>query len=169
MEENFIDSIWKQKDGVLQVLEKTNKRNKNGKGNHLYKCKFLENGYETFALKVHIKQGNVANPLTKNVLGIACIGDGKYNYANNLQLYKIWYDMIYRCYSLKSERYNDYGNKGIIVCEEWLNFQNFAQWFVDNSYSCETLLSVDKDIIGNINHKNIKEYLQAIVLLFLII
>lgn len=156
--EDFIGTIWKQKDGELQVLEKTSKRNRGDKGNYFYKCKFLKDGYETLSTKVHIKQGNVANPLTKNVMGIACLGIGPYSYAKNLQLYKMWYDMLYRCYSINADRYPYYGGKGVKVCEEWLNFQVFAKWFEDNSYICKDLLSIDKDILANINHKEANEY-----------
>ena len=55
--------------------------------------------------------------------------------------------MIYRCYSEKSqERHPTY--KDVTVCEEWHNFQNFAEWMEDN-YDPEIMQGwqLDKDIL----------------------
>ena len=35
---------------------------------------------------------------------------------------------------------------GCKVCEEWLNFQNFARWIYDNKYECDDL-ELDKDLL----------------------
>lgn len=40
--------------------------------------------------------------------------------------YKIWTAMKRRCYNKKSFRYEDYGGRGIKVCDRWVNsFENF--------------------------------------------
>lgn len=39
--------------------------------------------------------------------------------------YRIWWDMINRCTKPKTKRYDNYGGRGIGVCERWLNFENF--------------------------------------------
>ena len=37
-----------------------------------------------------------------------------------------WYNMKYRCYDPKHERFADYGGRGITVCDRWRNsFENF--------------------------------------------
>lgn len=41
------------------------------------------------------------------------------------RLLRIWYDMIARC---KDKNNKIYGGKGIKVCEEWQNFENFYNW-----------------------------------------
>ena len=45
-------------------------------------------------------------------------------------LYKVWQDMKTRCYNNNNVNYKNYGGRGIIVCEEWLNdpkaFYDFA-------------------------------------------
>ena len=43
----------------------------------------------------------------------------------NHRLYSIWNGMIQRCYNLKEKSYKDYGSRGIIVCNEWLDINNF--------------------------------------------
>ena len=38
--------------------------------------------------------------------------------------------------------------KDCYVCDEWLNFQNFAKWYEDNYYECNgEEMSLDKDIL----------------------
>lgn len=39
--------------------------------------------------------------------------------------YVSWRDMILRCTYPKSNRYEYYGGRGIIICERWLSFPNF--------------------------------------------
>jgi hypothetical protein len=43
-------------------------------------------------------------------------------------LYWIWYQMINRCENQNSKYYNRYGGRGISVCEEWHDFNNFVLW-----------------------------------------
>lgn len=39
--------------------------------------------------------------------------------------YDIWYNMKRRCLDPSHDRYVDYGQKGITVCEDWLDFKKF--------------------------------------------
>lgn len=39
--------------------------------------------------------------------------------------YNIWGKMIQRCLNPKSSNYQHYGGRGILVCERWLDFENF--------------------------------------------
>ena len=42
--------------------------------------------------------------------------------------YKSWYNMKTRCYNSNIKQYNDYGGRGIKVCDRWLkSFENFLQ------------------------------------------
>ncbi len=42
--------------------------------------------------------------------------------------YDAWLTMIARCYSPKSQKYKDYGARGIEVCSRWLvSFENFHE------------------------------------------
>lgn len=43
-------------------------------------------------------------------------------------LYKIWVQMMRRCYTAKTKHYDRYGGRGISVCEEWHSFNKFAEW-----------------------------------------
>jgi hypothetical protein len=39
--------------------------------------------------------------------------------------YATWQSMKERCYNVKSPRYRDYGERGVLMCERWLVFSNF--------------------------------------------
>lgn len=58
------------------------------------------------------------------------------------RLYRIWNGMKFRCYNNKSNNYKNYGYRGIKICEEWHNFENFYKWAIKNNYSKE--LTIDR-------------------------
>lgn len=41
--------------------------------------------------------------------------------------YETWRGMIERCTNPRNKFYHNYGGSGIIVCERWLDFQNFLE------------------------------------------
>lgn len=49
--------------------------------------------------------------------------DGRYESIT----YTSWRNMIQRCTNPNSDRYEDYGAKGIAVCERWRKFANFLE------------------------------------------
>jgi len=61
-------------------------------------------------------------------------------------LYSIWNGIKARCYYEKSNRYHLYGEKGVVMCDEWLKHpEKFIQWALDNGW--KKGLQIDKDII----------------------
>lgn len=40
-------------------------------------------------------------------------------------IYRIWHNMMRRCTDAANARFNDYGGRGITVCERWQQFENF--------------------------------------------
>lgn len=70
------------------------------------------------------------HPLQPSVWGIGYRGIG--NYATTHPSYKKWQAMLQRCYSTDCKFYPVYGGKGVTVCDEWHNFQNFAAWYDAN-------------------------------------
>lgn len=59
-----------------------------------------------------------------------------------------------RCFNTKTERYKDYGARGITVCDEWKNdFQTFYDWAMSNGYFDNlTIDRIDND--GNYEPSN---------------
>ena len=151
--DNFIGQIFKQNCGdSLRVLKKSEQKYNNIA---LFECQFLIYPNKILATKDHILKGKVVNYLVPSVSNVGYIGIGKYNKSNNLKYYQIWYDLLSRCYNKNSHNYKNYGAKGIIVCDEWKCFQNFAAWYEENYIKGYEL---DKDILVNISHSESKIY-----------
>ena len=70
------------------------------------------------------------------------------------RLHSIWSSMKTRCYNKKSRGYKYYGERGVTICEEWMdNFQAFYDWAVANGYRED--LTIDRiDVYGNYEPSN---------------
>ena len=69
------------------------------------------------------------------------------------RLYDTWTNMKDRVLNPKNKQYNDYGGRGITICEDWLDIRNFYNWAMENGYSDE--LSLDRiDNGGNYYPEN---------------
>ena len=62
----------------------------------------------------------------------------------------IHYEMMKRCYNENSIMYSSYGAKGITVCEEWHDRNNFKKWAYENGY--KTGLRLER-VDGNKNYE----------------
>lgn len=49
----------------------------------------------------------------------------KHGQANKTPEYKVWCGMLRRCYNSHERSYPDYGGRGITVCDQWHQFENF--------------------------------------------
>ena len=63
------------------------------------------------------------------------------------RLYRIWTNMMSRCYKTYNSSYKYYGAKGIQVCKEWHIFASFKVWALSMGYT-------DNLTIDRINPKN---------------
>lgn len=91
-----------------------------------------------------LRKGAVVNPYHPSVFGVGYCGEGTYISNISSKVTKSWKAMLGRCYYYKENpTYKD-----VTVCEEWHNFQNFAEWFEQN-YNSETMQGwhLDKDIL----------------------
>ena len=83
---------------------------------------------------------------------------------SNTRLHGIWGSMKQRCYNPNANGYENYGGRGIAICDDWVNnFQEFYDWSINNGYSDE--LSLDRiDVNGNYEPSNCRwadEHTQA--------
>jgi len=62
--------------------------------------------------------------------------------TNHGRLWRTWEGMKARCYCRTHTRYSDYGGRSITICEEWLNFNTFYQWAINNNWSSN--LEIDR-------------------------
>lgn len=64
------------------------------------------------------------------------------------RLHRIWSGMRQRCNDPSYAAYRTYGGKGVTVCKEWSDFQNFYDWSMANGYRED--LTIDRiDCHGN--------------------
>lgn len=111
--------------------------------------------FQVWAEYGNFKKGTVKNPGDRQLYGRGYLGVGEYKpyvkKGEKTKAHDAWVRMFDRCYSNKyHENFPSY--IGCEVCEEWWNFQNFAQWFYDNYYVIENQsMEVDKDwfVVGN--------------------
>lgn len=98
----------------------------------------------------NFKTGQIKNPYDRTIFGVGYIGVGKYQTGLRKRTPEqyVWRGMLERCYG---DKYKDvhlaYYNK-CNVCDEWLNFQLFAEWYNENFYQVGTeRMHLDKDIL----------------------
>lgn len=118
-----------------------------------YDIDVLFSEYDYVKSKVNyanFKNGNVKCEYDKDVCNIGYIGVGRYKGSRDgvhTKCYSKWVSMINRCYNpYEINRNPTY--KDCIVCDEWHNFQNFAQWYEESYYEIENeCMDLDKDIL----------------------
>ena len=78
------------------------------------------------------------------------------NYRHGMsetKIYKTWKSMKYRCFNSNADEYERYGGRGITICKDWLIFENFCNWAMQNGY--DDSLTIDRiDNDGNYEPNN---------------
>ncbi len=130
-------SILLEDLGVLYPKENSKQKRRFG----LYKCGFCGNEFK--AQVQHINRG-------------ATISCGCYNKRRasethkthglrSTKLYRVWADIKNRTLNPNFKHYNDYGGRGITICDEWKNdFMPFYNWALLNGYEENKGLSIDR-------------------------
>lgn len=79
--------------------------------------------------------------LLKKGLSVDDIINHKYNdnrYKHGMKgtkLYEVWKGMKRRCYNNRCDDYENYHDRGITICDEWLNDNTtFFKWALNNGY-----------------------------------
>ena len=102
-----------------------------------------------------LKHGNFCYPYHPSVAGVGYFGVGPYvakeKSDRHTEEYENWSSMIKRCYAEASRKHStSYDDKE--VCEEWHNFQNFAEWATKQIGFNKPDYHLDKDLLvkGNL-------------------
>ena len=120
-----IDMVGK-KFGSLTVVSESGKTKS---GDILWICK-CDCGKITHP----IAGSNLRNGHTKSCGGLTAQKHLKHG-KSNCRLYEVWHGMKKRCYGKTSSSYENYGGRGVAVCDEWRNdFQAFYNWAMSNGY-----------------------------------
>lgn len=138
MVEGFLHNT---KNGLIKIVKYTDRNS--------VLVEFVNSGYRVSCKSQAAREGRITDRMSPTVLGVAMIGDGPYRNTINYKTtkeYKCWISMIYRCYDKSSSNYHRYGGRGVKVCDEWLNFQNFAKWYHEHIPAHGNNWQLDKDI-----------------------
>lgn len=143
-----------QKFGKLTVIQKTKSKNKRT----MWLCK-CECGNKKI-----IGGNELKNGITKSCgcYNLQKLHERKKHGMCNTRLYSIWKCMKYRCYGEKYQETSYYKDKGIKVCDEWLDFNNFYEWAKDKYFDESSIDRIDSN--GNYEPNNcrfVDKYVQA--------
>ena len=100
--------------------------------------------------KVTQRLPSLPENVTATYLGVAN-GSGKEGHP----LKKTWEGMIARCYDPNNIGYSLYGGRGVSVCDEWLQFTNFARdaerlpGYAEKVSNLNVRYVLDKDTLGS--------------------
>ncbi|AUR83619.1 hypothetical protein NVP1038O_09 [Vibrio phage 1.038.O._10N.286.51.C2] len=115
-----------------------------------YHITFKETQTKSEAYQGAINKGAVRDKMYPSYYGVGFVGYGSHVASNRNIAYRRWAAMLQRCYSPKwHEKHPTYIE--CEVCEEWQEFQVFADWFEENYPNDGDCYDLDKDIrvLGN--------------------
>ena len=118
---------------------------KSNDGHRMFHVKCSECGWESDVQKHQIKRlGQKCKHV--NLAGQYSTDKAKIVWNNN-RIFKIYQGMIQRCYNPNNKNFEEYGGKGIRICEEWLhNPKSFEEWSISNGYKDDlTIDRIDSD------------------------
>jgi hypothetical protein len=81
--------------------------------------------------------------------------DGRLKHGyKNTKIWRTYHNINQRCNNPNHPRYNDYGGRGITMCDEWINsIESFINWAKSNGYNKN--LTIDRiDNNGNYSPEN---------------
>lgn len=132
-------NLLNKRFGKLVVLEECNKRD--NFGNKVYKC-LCDCGNITYVRGNSLRTGNNRS--------CGCLRGSNHG-KTHTRLYYVWCSIKQRCYNPNNNRYDDWGGRGVTMCEEWRkDFQAFYNWAINNGY--DDNLTIDR-IDNNKNYE----------------
>lgn len=138
---NLIGKIFHSRNyGDFKIIEYTNYFD--------VTIEFVDTKFTSIVNMTRIRNGKVkdysASTYLKYININATSGYGIYDSKTNYDAYSAWSNMLTRCYNPKYHQIRK-TYMSCSVCKEWLNFQNFAEWYYQQYIDKGWVL--DKDII----------------------
>ena len=113
--------------GIWENVQRTTERHNDGHLLYTANCKFC--GFQIKCKLRDLKKAKICRHITNG------IKDKRINGVFN--------GMVYRCYNTKDKSFKRYGEKGIRICQEWINNpKNFEEWSLCNGY--DSNLTIDR-------------------------
>jgi len=136
-----------QRIGHITVLE----RSANKRRDSMWICR-CDCGQQLLVTGAHLRDGSTTSCGCLKRSRIENLN--KTHGAKKSRIYGIWQGMKKRCYNVNCKNYDNYGGRGISVCDEWRNdFSAFQSWALSHGYTDD--LSIDRiDVNGNYEPTN---------------
>lgn len=130
------ENLSGMKFGRWNVSNETNRKN----GRVFWRC-VCDCGEERFVLAQSLKNGRsrscgcLNRELASKRMSeyVAKQNSGK-RFLKKSSLYQSWRNMMCRVFDEKVWCYYRYGGRGITVCDAWRDYDNFAQWSIENGF-----------------------------------
>ncbi len=149
-----IKDLTGKKFGYLTALQYTGKKTKSGH-NAIWLC-ICDCGNFT-----EMSSGNLQTPGVHSCGCYAKERMAKLNYKHGgkkERLYMVWLSMKRRCYDKTFTDYENYGGRGITVCDEFQDYAKFREWAMANGYdkyAKKQMCTIDRiDVNGNYTPEN---------------
>jgi len=148
--ENFVPETFGRLTTIgprfLLRVNKSGRRSVKRLAFHVCRC---ECGEYVLARVVHLKKGHTASCGCRQRYSAAQV-NRKHGMAGCPE-YCSWAAMIQRCTNTNNSTYSDYGGRGIMVCDRWLDPENgFANFLADMGLRPSPEHSIDRiDVNGN--------------------
>jgi len=127
--------------------------------NRLWRCK-CDCGNEKITNTHNLRSGDTQSCgcLRSEIVRDRMITHGHNCNRTRERLYGVWSGMITRTSNPNSTNYKYYGGQGISICKEWLDYEVFRQWALENGYNENAeygRCTLDRiDYTGNYNPDN---------------
>lgn len=121
----------------------------------LWKAKVNSTSDKFIVNQSQIVDAGFKTPICRTVYDVGYIGCGEYfcrdSHGVISKEYTVWANMIKRCYTKYTKDKSNGLYDDITVCENWHNYQNFAEWFNSKTKIFEEnniTPKLDKDLLG---------------------
>ena len=148
-----VQNLVGQKFGLLTVIEldhpvqKINEKGQKDGILYYYKC-LCECGQEKIVNGFYL--------LGNRVKSCGCLKHKGTHFTHGLgkpDTFSHWVNMKTRCLNKNNVKYKNYGGRGITICDEWLSFENFHYWTINNGFNKD--LTLERiDVNGNYEPSN---------------
>lgn len=127
-------------DGTVLVI--------GGENSHNLVVKFLNTGNIRNHIRLYnLKRGKVKDIQYKHptVFGV---GFAPFKKIADPRIYKIWTNLLARCYCKKRINGRDKSYAKVAICDEWLHYDTFEEWYIKNQLKGMDSF-IDKDLLSH--------------------
>ena len=134
---NFIDMTGQRIHNVTVVR----RAGKTKYGTTLWEC-ICDCGKTFYETRCNLMGGNVKSCGCLRNKRTATL-NLKHGESHKTRTYRIWLNMKNRCSNQRGQDYDNYGGRGITVCDDWANsYEAFRDWALSHGYADN--LSIDR-------------------------